>query len=174
MNIKTKIIYGSSFFIMCGLPLSQTHAEIYKCEDSSGKIFYADKLCPNDNIQTELQAVKDPVNGYIPPDFIPEENTVNKKGVVIGNEINKVDQTDSDNTSSKSSGTDQSNRGSGNGNLPEADVTNNLESTANQTESDKIFNEKLKNKSQAIKSKSAKGSDGLENVLVLEPSAKEL
>lgn len=41
-------------------------AEIFKCTNKAGKVYYNDKPCPMNQKEKKIQASKDPVNGYIP------------------------------------------------------------------------------------------------------------
>ena len=64
--------------------IQNADAAIYKCVNAEGKTYYNDKACPQSDKQTQLQNVKDPVGGYIPPAFVEDEKQKISKGVVIG------------------------------------------------------------------------------------------
>ncbi|KAG1663453.1 Type IV pilus biogenesis factor PilY1 [Nymphon striatum] len=86
-------------------------ASIYKCVNAEGATFYNDKPCPKNDEETELDAVKDPVNGYIPPKFVEEKEVKGTKGVLIGeskgrelNSKKKEKSSESNSSSSASAG----------------------------------------------------------------------
>ena len=164
MNKIIKSLYCSLVILLLGLTSQSVQAAIYKCENASGKTFYADKPCPVNNTETELQAVKDPINGYIPPKFIPDEKKANESRVVIGLGNSGATQ-DNDNDSSETFDLNQETNNAENlldnenGEQSGSDIAN------KQTESDKLFNQKL-NKSS---SKTATKSDVIGDILTLEP-----
>lgn len=41
-------------------------AEIFKCTNTAGKVYYNDKPCPINQKEKKIRASKDPVNGYTP------------------------------------------------------------------------------------------------------------
>lgn len=45
---------------------SSAQAAIFKCVNSQEEVYYNDKPCPVNDKETELKAVKDPTNVYIP------------------------------------------------------------------------------------------------------------
>lgn len=47
--------------------LSSAHAEIFKCTNKEGKVFYNDKPCPSLDDEKKMRSEKDVVNGYVPP-----------------------------------------------------------------------------------------------------------
>ena len=57
-----------SFILIPSLWLNPNlaQAKIFKCINQKGSVYYKDKPCPVLDKETELQAVKDPKNGYIP------------------------------------------------------------------------------------------------------------
>jgi len=59
--MKKRQIILISLMIPAQLLLAgQVQAEIFKCVNAKGVIFYNDKPCPKDNKQTEFQNIKDP------------------------------------------------------------------------------------------------------------------
>ncbi len=62
-----------STFAINLLSVSTASAEIFKCTNSKGKIYYNDKACPTNQKEKKLNAVKDPVNGYVPPAIVAAE-----------------------------------------------------------------------------------------------------
>lgn len=43
---------------------------IYKCVNESSEVYYNDKPCPIKDKESQIQAVKDPVNPYIAPFYV--------------------------------------------------------------------------------------------------------
>lgn len=66
-------------------------AEIFKCKKPSGEVFYNDKPCPVDDEETEMRAVKDPENGYIPAPYTgtQQADQVNKTGGKSTSTVNR-------------------------------------------------------------------------------------
>jgi hypothetical protein len=100
-----------SIALLIAVPLlmtQQVQAEIYKCVNEKGTVFYKDKPCPVYDKETQLKSVKDPVNGYTPPEYIEEKESSRSKGVVVGENVeNKqvsFDMKDSKKQDSGSSG----------------------------------------------------------------------
>jgi len=54
--------------------LVNAHATIYKCVNINANVYYNDKPCPKNDIERQLKSVKDPVGGYIPPEFVEQKN----------------------------------------------------------------------------------------------------
>lgn len=80
-----KIINGFIIALMVVF-VSQVNAQIYKCENKSGKVFYNDKPCPVYEKETQIKAVKDPKKGYIPPAFVEDIEQDESSVVVVGND----------------------------------------------------------------------------------------
>ena len=57
------------------------HAEIFKCTNKQGKVYYNDKPCPVESDEEKLQNEKDPVNGYV-PDFSDKKKASSKKSFI--------------------------------------------------------------------------------------------
>ena len=55
------------------------HAEIFKCTNKQGKVYYNDKPCPVESDEKKLQNEKDPVNGYVPQQAKQPGNVVKDK-----------------------------------------------------------------------------------------------
>jgi len=112
-----------------------------------------------------LAKVKDPVNGYIPPEFVPDKGQINNTGVVVGSDsnsvINKNDRSTSENSNQDQSQDQASDFGT-------ANTSESINEAAKLTESDKAFNAKLKEKPSTTKDK-GKISASEKNVLELEP-----
>lgn len=68
-------------------------AKIYKCVNIENKVFYNDKPCPILDKETKINAVKDPVGGYIPPALVLDVKQKNANLLVK----KKVDDTFSNN-----------------------------------------------------------------------------
>ena len=66
---------------------NKVEAAIYKCVNVDGETYYNDKVCPKSTNQTELNNVKDPVGGYIPPAFTESSKEKEPKGIVIGKQV---------------------------------------------------------------------------------------
>ncbi len=64
--------------------MSLSHAEIFKCTNEQGKVFYNDKPCPVTDKEKKIMAEKDVENGYVPPEFKPASDIIARKGLVIG------------------------------------------------------------------------------------------
>lgn len=62
----------------------KAQATIYKCVKANSDVYYNDKPCPVADVETELSSVKDPVNGYIPPDFLEDIDKSGSTGKTIG------------------------------------------------------------------------------------------
>jgi hypothetical protein len=56
---------GSTFVVQSALMVS-VNAEIFKCTNKKGNIYYNDKPCPIDNKEKIMQNEKDVLNGYVP------------------------------------------------------------------------------------------------------------
>ena len=88
MNNRVKtvihsIIVSFSFLMLVG----EVQATIYKCVNLQGNTYYNDKPCPRIDDETKFKAVKDPVNGYIPPAFVKDIQKAKANGVVVGESL---------------------------------------------------------------------------------------
>ena len=85
------------------LTSNPAQASIFKCVNQQGSVYYNDKPCPEKDKETQLKAIKDPKNGYIPKPFkevIEEDGAI--KGVVVGKEsLKKVDSKNNQKDSKK-------------------------------------------------------------------------
>lgn len=68
-------------------------AKIYKCVNIDNKVFYNDKPCPVLDKETEINAVKDPLGGYIPPAFSLDEKQ-KKSNLVVKTKVTGTFQDD--------------------------------------------------------------------------------
>ena len=59
--------------------MTAASAEIFKCTNKAGKVFYNDKPCPSLDDEKKMRSEKDVVNGYVPP-AITEDKKELKKG----------------------------------------------------------------------------------------------
>lgn len=88
MNIQKKITFMFVLFLFL-ISFSGAQATIYKCVNTKEEVYYNDKPCPINNVESQIKAVKDPVGGYIPPEFMNQnsneksENKVGKNRVEI-------------------------------------------------------------------------------------------
>jgi len=164
MNKIYKSITCLTFMILI-VSAKTVEASIYKCVSNSGKTYYADKPCPIDNEETELKPVKDPLNGYIAPEFVPDKIDANNKGTIVGTnsslEIDNKDQNTSEDHSLEQSQGQISN-------IETANASDLSEDVGKLTDSDKAFNAKLKQNPITIKGKE-KISPSKRNLLELEP-----
>ena len=84
-----KIIKKGFFLaLLACISTLQVQAEIYKCVNKQGKTFYNDKSCPAYDKETQIKAVKDPINGYVPPAFVKDKEGKGKI-LVIGGDASK-------------------------------------------------------------------------------------
>lgn len=175
MKKKNYIIINTLSLLIICVPTTMVQAEIYKCVDSSGKVFYADKSCPEGNVETELRAIKDPKNGYIPPEFVPDVINGKQTGIVVGNNQQKINKKEIDGEASASENMGGSQDSSGSNNLSQGDNSESAESELanNQTGGDKLFNKQLKESPQ---NSSSAGNELklLGDLLTLEPPGKEI
>lgn len=84
--MRRKIILSLCSLVLVPFLTGESQAQIYKCTNSNNKIVYNDKPCPVKDKEQEFNAVKDPVNGYIPPTYVElDSNQINENGVSINN-----------------------------------------------------------------------------------------
>ena len=90
---NNKIIYNISnldMFKTCAIGAliiisgASNAGEIFKCTNKNSEVYYNDKPCPVNDVESKFKSVKDPTNGYIPPSFVESEIKNNAKGVVVG------------------------------------------------------------------------------------------
>ncbi len=70
-------------------------ADIFKCINVNAEVFYNDKPCPITNVERKIKSVKDPVGGYIPPEYKANSETdvnsgTNKRKVLAKNKENRT------------------------------------------------------------------------------------
>jgi hypothetical protein len=70
LQIKILKKQGSFIFLVLFqfILLANTQAEIFKCTNLKGAVYYNDKPCPKDNKEQKIKAQKDVLNGYVPSD----------------------------------------------------------------------------------------------------------
>ena len=80
-------------------------ATIFKCVNQQGSVYYNDKPCPKKDKETELKAIKDPKNGYIPKlNMEKKKEVLAVKGIVVGKDSTKgIDSKGKENKSKKES-----------------------------------------------------------------------
>lgn len=105
MNKKTSILIFS--FCFFSITSQMVSAEIFKCTNKQGAVFYNDKPCPKNDKEKKINAVKDPKNGYIPKIHqdkevkergqIPQEDKIAIKPIMKkdANETNDIQQSNS-------------------------------------------------------------------------------
>ena len=170
-----KIVKSSIYLltlVFLNVSMVPAKAGIFKCVSMSGKTYFVDKPCPVDNKETELQAVKDPTNGYIPPDFVLDANNDKKSGVVVGASSKEATEEKNDvNEDDKATlGSNGSNQSNGRDDVAGETTTKSDSDVASErTESDIIFNRNLKKNS---KTSNRLPNDERLNVTILEPSGK--
>jgi len=72
-KVTIKILFAMSVYFQCGFMIN-THAEIYKCTNTKGAVYYNDKPCPVKDKQKTMKAEKDVANGYVPETKKPNIN----------------------------------------------------------------------------------------------------
>ncbi len=83
--MRNKIIKCTYSLLLIPLLLgAEAQATIYKCVKANADVYYNDKPCPNNDKESQLQSVKDPEGGYIPPESLSDDKESNSKSVVIG------------------------------------------------------------------------------------------
>ncbi|MEH6457233.1 MAG: DUF4124 domain-containing protein [Cocleimonas sp.] len=81
--------------------IQNADAAIYKCVNAEGKTYYNDKACPQSDKETQLENVKDPAGGYIPPAFVEDDKQMKSKGVVVGGSTDSNDNNETSKDLSK-------------------------------------------------------------------------
>ncbi len=141
---------------------AEAQATIYKCVNTNAEVYYNDKPCPVTDIERQIKAAKDPVDGYIPPAFVADDKKVGAKGVLVGgnedNQNNLSDKNKSDNVTN------------GSGNSSTDNSADNVNNDSN--ESDKVSNSKT-NSSKRIRNKAARQEPLPTIPLNVEENAKE-
>lgn len=118
-----------SFLLMSGFVVSaqmfvteQVHAEIFKCINEQGAIFYNDKPCPVKDTETQIKAVKDPKNGYVPAFVVEKTEENSADGIIVGGGSSKVGNSKKDDNVKKEKADKKLARGGG-GSSSNADNT---------------------------------------------------
>ncbi len=63
--------------------LTSVNAEIFKCTNKAGKVFYNDKPCPSLDDEKKMRSEKDVVNGYIPPVLKEKKESLKKSNNLV-------------------------------------------------------------------------------------------
>ncbi len=95
-------------------------AAIFKCVNAQGKTYYNDKACSKSDQETQLDNVKDPVGGYIPPAFKADVKIQGSKGVFVGE---KTDENNSDERSEDISGSERIDNSDSSGSSGSSDLS---------------------------------------------------
>lgn len=74
---------GPIMLLASQLVVGAAHAEIYKCTNKQGSVYYNDKPCPVEDDEKKINNEKDPVNGYVPPGFVKDKGA-QRKGAMVG------------------------------------------------------------------------------------------
>jgi len=84
MNYLSPLMLAGLFLIVPNL----SHANIFKCINKKGDVYYNDKPCPVTDKETKLKNIKDPKSKYIPKPFIEKKEVDEEnKGIVVGKEL---------------------------------------------------------------------------------------
>ena len=159
-----KLLVLTSVIIFTG----GAHADIYKCVYTNAEVYYNDKPCPATAIERKIKAAKDPVGGYIEPDFVPDKETLTLPGAVVGKVANRIiEKTEKESSDSSEQGANQKNS-----------------SSTGQSQSSKSENDSAKSSSSSTGSGSDSGKNAssdsnaaanklehLNNVTEIEPSS---
>lgn len=127
-----RVLFGlTSISLLIGVQHT-ADAAIFKCVNAQGETYYNDKACPENDKETQLNNVKDPVGGYIPPAFKADVEVQGTKGVVVGEGENSTktkklldDVSDSESTTGNKNSDDLSDSSNSN---PDASNENVIES----------------------------------------------
>ncbi len=84
--------------------MSAANAQIFKCTNASGQVYYNDKPCPVVDNEKKMRSEKDVVNGYAPPLEIEGKKTL-KKG--LKSTFKKQSKTITKTAKKKSNGTNK-------------------------------------------------------------------
>ncbi len=124
---KRVIAYSVMWFVPF-IYLTPTHAEIFKCTNVKGKVYYNDRPCPKKDTEKEMRSEKDVKNGYAPPTFVKDIET-KRKGVTVGTRSTKetliggeVESADAKSKKDKAKKTAQNENDSASGNASGSDV----------------------------------------------------
>ena len=81
--IKTTLMTVSGGILLQSMLMFSVQAEIFKCTNTKGAVYYNDKPCPVVDKEKKMQSEKDVVNGYVPP-AIMDEIKQRRKGIEFG------------------------------------------------------------------------------------------
>lgn len=145
----------------------EAQAKIYKCVNTEGKVYYNDKPCPVTSIEKEMKAAKDPVDGYVPPKFVPDAPEEGSKGIMIGDDSSReIDSKQSENAKAEASTT-----GGGGSNQNSSSGTN--ADTASTTSQSKETNNTSTASQNNTESANNSSPNELENVKYVESRTKK-
>lgn len=100
---NNKIIMFSSLLLVPLLLNLEAQASIYKCVNAKTEVYYNDKPCAAKDKEQEFNAVKDPVNGYIPPEALNNSSdNISNKTLSKKKLKNSTNKFSNDNTNSQS------------------------------------------------------------------------
>ena len=129
-NKNSSTLLGSLLFVMPFLLAGEAQAGIFKCVNTEGQTVYLDKPCPVKDTETEMKAVKDPNNGYIPPAFAANiEGENNRKFAKPTSESVPLGKSKKPNKPSEASGSGGNGSAKAGENNPSADRNNVSESS---------------------------------------------
>ena len=81
--IKTTLMTVSGGILLQSMLMFSVQAEIFKCTNTKGAVYYNDKPCPIVDKEKKMQSEKDVVNGYVPPATMGEIKQ-RRKGIEFG------------------------------------------------------------------------------------------
>jgi len=138
--MNKKIIVTVFSFVFLPLLMLEAKAAIYKCTNAKQEIYYNDKPCPIKDEEKEFKAVKDPVNGYIPPDYVESGAQQQKSSSKIKNELDNLNIS-SDKRLSEKERLDEDNK---NKNISNNDLTSNSINSEGQSDNELVINTESK------------------------------
>jgi len=158
---KIIITVVSSILLVPMLITQEAQAVIYKCTNAKQEVYYNDKPCPAKDDQSEFEAVKDPVNGYIPPAFTKAE--VNKANSSTVKRQAKADnEIDSSNREISNSVGQNNDKQNSNGNSESSSAAENSSSSSTEKLSQASTNAEGANTPSNV-------SESKLNVILVEP-----
>ena len=142
------------------------HADIYKCVNTNAEVYYNDKPCPATAIERKIKAAKDPVGGYIEPDFVPDKETTTLPGAVVGKVANRIiEKTEKESSDSSEQGANQNSSSSTGQSQSSKSENDSAQSSSSSSQSDS--GKKASSDSNAVANK----LEHLNNVTEIEPSS---
>ncbi len=115
--MKNKYFFLIIATIAYVLTVNIAQAAIFKCVNNQGATYYNDRPCPVSNKETLMRAAKNPKGGYVPPQFVAEQQKAKKRGVVVGagSKSTKLNKNQNNNSNQANSSNSNSNNNSVNG-----------------------------------------------------------